>query len=263
MSDTADKVLYDLADGVATITLNDPAAMNALSQPVLDGLWDRLEQAGREARCTILTGTGRGFCAGANLTGMAPPKTSREPDAGTVLDSHYHPIINMIREHPHPLLTAVNGAAAGAGCSLALMGDMIVASETAYFLQAFRGIGLVPDAGSTFLIARSAGRVRAMEMSLLGERIPAAKALEWGLINRVAAPDALMAETRSLAQKLATGPTWALGRTRGLIWDALESSMAEALHAERIAQRTAGRRSDFREGVAAFLQKRAAKFTGD
>lgn len=258
-----EKVLYEINESVATISLNDPGAMNALGPEMLDALAARIEQAGKEARCTILTGAGRGFCAGANLANSVPRNPAREFDAGAVLDSHYHPIIMLLREHPQPVITAINGAAAGAGCSLALMGDMVIAADSAYFLQAFRGVGLVPDAGSTYLLSRIIGRVRAMEMALMGERLPAQKALEWGLVNRVVSADALMAEARAVAAKLAAGPTWALAETRRLIWDNGERGLPEALHGERVAQRAAGRRGDFREGVAAFLEKRPARFTGE
>jgi 2-(1,2-epoxy-1,2-dihydrophenyl)acetyl-CoA isomerase len=155
----------------------------------------------------------------------------------------------------------VNGAAAGVGCSLALLGDLIVAAESAYFLQAFRRIGLVPDGGSTYLLPRMIGRARAMEMALLGERIPAAQALEWGLVNRVV-PDAdLMTTAKGLAQALATGPA-SLGLTRQIINQSLDSDWAEQLHRERVAQRIAGKSADFAEGVRAFLEKRPAAFAG-
>ena len=256
------KILYDLDQDVATITLNDPGALNALGLEMLEGLRCAIARAAREARCTILTGAGRGFCAGANLTSGGMRPSDPEFDAGLVLDSHYHPVIESIRNHPHPFINAVNGVAAGAGCSLALMGDMIFASKEAYFLQAFRRIGLVPDAGSSYLLARTIGRVRAMEMALLGEKLPADKALEWGLINAVVEDTALMDHVKSIAQKLATGPTKALAATRQLVWNAQEDVLGDALGGERDAQRDAGRTNDFREGVAAFAQKRSAQFTG-
>ena len=185
-----------------------------------------------------------------------------KPDAGKALDQWYNPLIMAMREHPHPIITAVNGAAAGVGCSIALMGDLIVASENAYFLQAFRRIGLVPDGGSTYLLPRNIGKARAMEMALLGDKIPAAKALDWGLINRVVAHDDLMPTAIELASEMANGPTVSLSMIRSLIWDGGEREFNEQLHLERVAQRTAGRTKDFGEGVKAFLEKRPAKFTG-
>src|SRR6056297_456015 len=178
---TFTKISYQVADDIATIAFNDPKTMNAAGIDTVEELSLALEQAADEARCTIITGEGRGFCSGANLSlnpGAAPPKG--KPDAGKALDSHYNPFIKAMRTHPHPIITAVNGAAAGVGCSIALMGDFIISAESAYFLQAFRRIGLVPDGGSTFLLPRVAGRARAMEMTLFGDKIPAQKAEEWG-----------------------------------------------------------------------------------
>jgi len=169
--------------------------------------------------------------------------------------------VTFIREAPVPVVTAVNGAAAGVGCSLALLGDLIVAGESAYFLQAFRRIGLVPDGGSTYLLPRMIGRARAMEMALLGERVSAAQALEWGMINRVV-PDAdLMTTAMGLAEALASGPA-SLGLSRQTLWASLDSDWAGQLHRERLAQKAAGKTDDFVEGVGAFLAKRPAAFTG-
>jgi 2-(1,2-epoxy-1,2-dihydrophenyl)acetyl-CoA isomerase len=215
------------------------------------------------ARAIVLTGEGRGFCSGANLTsvGGSAPASGERASAGDQLKTVYNPLMLMIRDLPIPLVTAVNGAAAGVGCSLALMGDLIVAGESAYFLQAFRRIGLVPDGGSTYLLPRMIGRARAMEMTLLGERLPAAKALEWGLINRCV-PDAdLMATALGLAQELARGPK-SLSLIRRLMWSSLDAELAEQLDNEAAAQNEAGRSEDFAEGVMAFLQKRPAAFKG-
>ena len=259
-----EKITYAVDGGIATISFNDPSTMNAAGIDTVEELLLAFEMAGDEARCTILTGEGRGFCSGANLSPKITGSggTSGKPDAGKALDTHYNPFIKAMKTHPHPVVTAVNGAAAGVGCSIALMGDFIVASDKAYFLQAFRRIGLVPDGGSTFLLPRVIGRARAMEMALFGEKLPAATALEWGLVNRVVAHDALMTEARDYAEKLATGPTQALALMRGLIWDAEENDFDSQLQAERFAQRTAGRSPDFKEGVTAFLEKRPANFSG-
>ena len=168
-----------------------------------------------------------------------------------------------MKEHPHPIITAINGAAAGVGCSIALMGDLIIASEKSYFLQAFRRIGLVPDGGSTYLLPRLIGRARAMEMALMGNKITAPKALEWGLVNEVVAEDALMETANVKASELANGPTQALALMRALIWDSADRTFDAQIHAERLAQRTAGRTADFKEGVSAFLEKRPAAFKGE
>jgi 2-(1,2-epoxy-1,2-dihydrophenyl)acetyl-CoA isomerase len=263
------KITYAVsADAVATITFNDPATMNACGIDTADELSDAFARAGRQARAVVLTGTGRGFCSGANLVstqGAAASVNASEGggfDAGAALDSHYNPLVSQLRDLPIPFVTAVNGAAAGVGCSIALLGDMIIAAESAYFLQAFRRIGLVPDGGSTWLLARAVGRSRAMEMMLLGEKIPAEKAFQWGLINRIVPDDQLAFAAAQLASELAAGPTKTLSLIRKIAWQALETDWDNQLGVERMAQREAGRTADFTEGVTAFLTKRPAKFTG-
>ena len=208
-----------------------------------------------------MTGAGRGFCSGANLSQDLDP-TAPGYDAGASLDRYYHPLVRAIRDLPVPIITAVNGAAAGLGCAVALLGDLVVVSETAYLLQAFRHVALVPDGGSAALITRAAGRARAMEMMLLGERVPARRALEWGLVNRVVPADALMATSLDLAEGLANGPTATLGAIRAQCWTAAQVGFDEMLALERRQQRAAGRTADHREGVAAFLEKRPADFIG-
>jgi 2-(1,2-epoxy-1,2-dihydrophenyl)acetyl-CoA isomerase len=257
------KVRYALDGGVATLTLNDPATMNAAGIDVALELTAGLDRASSEARAVILTGEGKGFCSGANLNPTSGPLGGGGGgfDAGAALDSHYNPLVTKMRDLPIPLVTAVNGAAAGVGCSFALMGDIIVAAESAYFLQAFRRIGLVPDGGSTYLLPRMIGRARAMEMMLLGEKVPAKTALEWGMINRCV-PDAdLMSTAHAFAVQLAEGPK-ALSMIRKIGWAALDSDWREQLQLERETQRDAGRTQDFAEGVSAFLTKRKADFKG-
>lgn len=257
-------IKYDCTDDIAVITLNDPSTLNAASIHLAKELRLALEQAGEDARCVIITGEGRGFCSGANLSGgdvNTKSEAKRKPDAGEALDSTYNPLMMAIKEHPTPVLTAVNGAAAGVGCALALMGDMVIAGESAYFLQAFSRIGLVPDGGSTWLLAKTIGRTRAMEMALLAEKVPASTALDWGLVNKVVPDDQLMEETKALATRLANGPK-SLVMTRKLVWDACDDDFASALHSERVSQRDAGRTNDFKEGVSAFLEKRKAEFKG-
>ncbi|WP_273241118.1 enoyl-CoA hydratase/isomerase [Hyphomonas atlantica corrig.] len=260
------KISYELKGDIAIISFNDPSTLNACGVDTAQEMLHAFEVAADEARCTILTGAGRGFCSGANLgpgqLGVQLSHEGSKPDAGRALTTHYNPLMQAIREHPHPVISAVNGPAAGVGCSLALAGDIVLCAESAYFLQAFRRIGLVPDGGSTWLLARTIGRVRAMEMALFGDKVPAEKALEWGMVNRIVADDALMSTAMEMAEKLATGPTIALSLARDLIWKACESDFDEAIYDERIAQRTAGRTDDFKEGVSAFLQKRPAEFKG-
>lgn len=262
------KIKVEVTDGVAVITLNDPGTMNAAGLDLASELshaFSSIAAGNVKARAIVLTGEGRGFCSGANLAGGGA--TAREldvdgkPDAGRALETTYNPLVTQMRDCPLPVVTAVNGAAAGVGCSLALLGDLIVAGESAYFLQAFRRIGLVPDGGSTYLLPRAIGRARAMEMALLGEKIGAAKALEWGLVNRVV-PDADLRSTAiELAKELANGPA-SLGAIRKLIWESLDTDWTGQLQAERKAQKIAGKSEDFIEGVSAFLQKRVAAFKG-
>jgi len=251
--------------GVAVITLADPAAMNAIGIDMAQELHQALREAsapGSSARAVVLTGEGRGFCSGANLAQVAGGGGGGGGiDAGSSVETIYNPLVTAVRDLAIPIVTAVNGAAAGVGCSLALLGDIIVAAESAYFLQAFRRIGLIPDGGSTYLLPRMIGRARAMEMALLGERLPAARALEWGLINRCTPDAELMPTALAIAQDLAKGPA-SLGLSRQTIWAGLDSSWAEQIDREAKGQTVAGRTEDFREGVAAFLQKRPAKFKG-
>jgi 2-(1,2-epoxy-1,2-dihydrophenyl)acetyl-CoA isomerase len=244
---------------VTTITIARPDRLNALSGQTVDELRSAVEESGRSgARCLLLTGEGRGFSSGADLaSGGGPPG-----DAGAALENHFNPLIEAIFALPIPVVAAVNGPCAGAGCSLALAADIVIAARSAYFLQAFVNIGLIPDAGATWLLPRLAGRARAMEMMMLGERISADKALEWGLISRVVEDEALASEAMALATRLAQGPTVALGLIRKLAREASRLALGEALAAERAAQRQAGETQDFRAGVGAFLQKSAARFEG-
>ena len=260
------KIKTSVADGIGVITLADPSTLNAAGLDLMDELQQAFAamKADAAVRCVVLTGEGRGFCSGANLSGRGPAADTPDPegpDAGASLEAVYNPFVTSLREYPVPIVTAVNGVAAGVGCSLALMGDIIVAAESAYFLQAFRRIGLVPDGGSTYLLPRLIGKARAMEMALLGDKIPAKTALEWGLVNRCVPDDQMMATAMELAKALATGPK-ALGAIRKLVWESLDEAWAPQLHAERVAQKHAGRTEDSREGILAFLQKRPAAFKG-
>lgn len=261
-----ERIKLDYDGPVAVLKFAHTEVMNAVSLPMLSELKDALDQLvepERGVRALILTGEGRGFCAGANLSdGRMGTNEPRRSDAGDALETAYHPIMRRLRNLPMPLVTAVNGPAAGVGMSFAMMGDMILAARSAYFLQAFRRIGLVPDGGSTWLLPRLVGLARAKELSLMGDRLPADKALEWGMINRVYDDAALMPEALKLAQELASGPTVALGLIHRLYWESPHNTYEEQLDLERTLQKTCGRSSDFREGVKAFLEKRPAKFDG-
>ena len=254
----------ELKGSIAVLSLNDPQVLNAVSVEMLQGMTealDTLAESSTRPRCLVLTGTGRAFSTGANLQGRGGKNFSPR-GAGRTLETVFHPFLRRLRDLPCPIVTAVNGPAAGAGMSLALMGDLILCARSAYFLQAFRRIGLVPDCGSTWLLPRIIGKARSVELSLMGERLPAEKALEWGLVNRVHDDAVLMEEAMKLAHDLANGPTIALSLIRKLYWDSSENSFEEQLNLEFESQRIAGSAEDFKEGVTAFLEKRPAKFKG-
>jgi 2-(1,2-epoxy-1,2-dihydrophenyl)acetyl-CoA isomerase len=266
-----DRVRLRLDGQVAVLTLTHPEVMNALSPQMLVGIGealDAIDDPANDVRCVLLTGEGRAFCTGANLQGRgesagesAGPIAPRRRAGGT-LETEFHPVLRRLRDLHCPIVAAVNGPAAGAGMSFALMGDLVFAARSAYFLQAFRRIGLVPDCGVTWLLPRLVGRARAMELSLLGERLPAQTALEWGLVNRVVDDAQLMPEAMAVARGLAEGPTVALALTRRLYWESPANGYEDQLDLESRLQREAGASDDFGEGVRAFLEKRPARFTG-
>src|SRR5258708_23653468 len=257
-------VTLDIDGSVAILTLDHQEVMNAVSIDMLGGLAEALDEIDgkkAEVRCLVITGAGRAFCTGANLQGRDRQKPGKS-NAGAALETAFHPFLRRLRNLHCPIVTAVNGPAAGAGMSFALMGDMILCARSAYFLQAFRRIGLVPDCGSTWLLPRLIGKARSVELSLLGEKLPAETALQWGLVNRVYDDSALTEETLNLAHELANGPTVALSPIRRLYWDSPENSFEDQLDLEQQFQRVAGAAEDFKEGVSAFLEKRPAKFKG-
>ena len=248
---------------IAIIRLNDPATLNAVTVQTIEEIDQALDEIKGSARAMILTGAGRGFCSGANLSaGMGDRKSDGPYDSGSVLESHINPLMLRLRDLPIPWVSAIKGSAAGVGCSFALAADIVICGESAFFLQAFARIGLVPDGGSSWLLARSIGRARAMEMMLLGERIPAAKALEWGMINRLVPDEQVMPVALELAKALGAGPTQSLAMIRRMAWSAADQSFEEAMKTERNNQKLAGATQDHREGVVAFLGKRAPNFTG-
>lgn len=255
------KILYELHDQIAFIRLNDPDTLNAMSTEMALEIIDAFDRAEEDARAIVMGSIGRAFCSGANLVGGTFNLDSPDRDAGLALERAINPLLIRIRNSDLPVVTAVRGAAAGVGCGLALAGDLIIAGKKSYFFQAFCKIGLSPDGGSTYLLAKSIGRIRAMEVMLLGERLPADRALDWGLVSRVVAEDEVDTAALAIAEQLALGPK-SLGKIKETAWSALDTDFESQLEVERVAQRESGRTDDFLEGVAAFKEKRPPKFRG-
>lgn len=253
-------VEYECSDHVATIVMNDPKTLNALSVDMVEVLMEALARAAGEARAVVLTGAGRGFCSGANLSSENFDPAEPGYDAGRELETHYNPLILGLRQLEVPVVAAVNGVAAGIGFPLALACDYVLATRTSYFLQAFRNIGLVPDGGSAYFLVRSVGRIQATAMMMLGERVPSETALSLGIINGVCESDDLMPSAQIVARKLADGPAIALSMMKKLAWAAGDSTLEEILTMERQFQLAAGRTIQHREGVRAFLEKRMPEF---
>lgn len=254
-------ILTERRGDVLIVTLNRPDRLNAALTAMFDEIGAALDDLDG-ARAVLFTGAGRAFCSGADVAGGSHAAADPAQAMYDSLTGHYNPVFQTITELPVPVVSAVRGAAAGIGCSLALTADFCVAGTSGYFLQAFVNIGLVPDGGASWLLPRLIGRARAAEMMLLGERVPAAKALEWGLIHRMVDDDALEIEAFALAERLAAGPTVALGLMRRGLARALDSSYPEAMMREAEDQRSARRSPDSVEGGTAFLQKRKPVFTG-
>jgi len=260
------EIKLEFVDNVAVLTLNKPDVLNSISRRMImemSAAMDWIEDPAQGARCLLLTATGRAFCAGANLNDPErKPSATGKSNSGEVLEKWYNPLFLRMSELNMPFITAINGLAAGVGMSFALAGDLALAARSAYFLQAFRRIGLVPDGGATYTVTRLIGKMRAMELMLLGEKLPMEKALEWGMINRIYDDADLMGEAMKLARSLAEGPTLALGLMRKAAWLGLDNKYMEQLWVERRYQMMAGGSEDFQEGVAAFREKRPAKFKG-
>jgi 2-(1,2-epoxy-1,2-dihydrophenyl)acetyl-CoA isomerase len=248
----------------ARILLNRPDALNAWNEQFGQDLRDAVTTvAGDDAiRAVLITGAGRGFSSGADLKEQRGADDGGLPDLSARLKEVYHPIITGLREMPKPVVSGVNGPAVGIGCSLALAADLIVAAESAYFLLAFVNIGLVPDGGSTAFIPARVGYARAAEMAMLGERVPAKQALDWGLINQVVADDELESASSALLDRLANGPTRSYAGAKRLLNRRLYADLAGQLEAEADAQKEQGQSKDFIEGVMAFVEKREPDFTG-
>lgn len=258
---TYEKILYSLSGDVARISLNDPATLNAGSELMGRELIAALDRAAGEARAILLTGEGKGFCSGANLASANAMLTDPMRDVGSLLDVAFNRVIVAMKCMELPIVTAVRGPAAGVGAGIAMAGDIIVCGEGGYFLQAFRHVGLVPDGGSSWLLSRAVGRVRAMQLMLLGERLYGQQALDWGLVTKLVPDDEVESAAMAIAQALAGGPA-SLALIKRNAWAAEDASLETALINERLGQRDASRTEDFVEGVKAFGEKRKPEFKG-
>ena len=258
---TYDTIKLARDQGLATLTLNAPDKLNAVSRRMIAEIKQAWEEIGGDGgvRAVLLTGTGRGFCAGADLS---DPDRKNDADSGSALDKFFNPVIRTMRTLPKPIVAAVNGVAAGVGMSFAMAADITIAAKSASFLQAFARIGLLPDGGSTWFLPRRVGEQRARALAMLAPQISAEQAKQWGLIWDVVDDAELMARATELARRLANGPTQSLARIKSAMNQASQNDLAQQLDLERDYQRELGRTEDFREGVAAFLAKRKAEFKG-
>ncbi len=252
-------ITFDLTDGVAVITMNRPAVMNALNTTMRTEITAALRHAAGGARVVVLTGTGRAFCSGQDLGDAADLASV---DLETVLRDEYEPMLRAVLDCPVPVIAAVNGAAAGAGASLALAADVVIAAESASFTQAFTRIGLIPDAGGTYWLPRQVGFARAMGAMLFGERLSARQAADWGMIWEAVADDGFEAHWRARAAILATGPSLAYQGVKQALRASVANDLEGQLALEARLQGQCGASRDFREGVAAFLQRRPPRFEG-
>ncbi|HXC45315.1 MAG TPA: enoyl-CoA hydratase-related protein [Solirubrobacteraceae bacterium] len=261
-----DTVTMTVLDGAATIELNRPQALNAWNKALGEDLLAALSHAATDeaVRAVRITGAGRAFSSGADLRDISGDDLTPEgrPNVYRVLTERYHPIMHAIREMEKPVVAAVNGGAVGIGCSLALCCDLVLAAESAYFLLAFVNIGLVPDGGSSLFVPTRVGMARAAEMAMLGERVSAAQALDWGLANRIFEDADFERESSALVARLAAGPTRSYAAAKRQLNKQLYSNMAEQLELEAQLQQEMALSDDFIEGVSAFLAKRPAKFAG-
>ena len=257
-------ILLQMADGVARLTLNRPDRLNSFNTDMLSEVQDALSavEADSSVRVLVITGAGRAFCAGQDLGDRVVAPGGAPPDLGASIERGYKPLILALHRLPLPVIAAVNGVAAGAGANIALACDLVIAARSAIFIQAFARIGLVPDSGGTWILPRLVGHARAMGLALLGEKLPAEQAAQWGLIWRCVDDGQLAAEVATLAGQLAAAPTRGLARTKQAMLESWSRTLEQQLDIERDYQRELGQSADYAEGVAAFMAKRVPHFTG-
>jgi 2-(1,2-epoxy-1,2-dihydrophenyl)acetyl-CoA isomerase len=256
-------ILFEVADGIARLTLNRPERLNSFNTVMHSEVRDAL--AGIEdgkARALVITGAGRGFCAGQDLGDRAVAPGGTAVDLGDSIDKYYKPLIMTLRNLPLPVIAAVNGVAAGAGANIALACDLVIAARSASFVQAFSKLGLVPDSGGTWFLPRLVGTARAMGLAFLGEKLSAEQAAQWGLIWRCVEDAELAGVVDGLARQLATAPTRGIALTKQALYESWGRTLEQQIDVERDYQRELGRTADYKEGVAAFTEKRTPQFTG-
>jgi 2-(1,2-epoxy-1,2-dihydrophenyl)acetyl-CoA isomerase len=256
-------ILFDVSNAIARLTLNRPDKLNSFNTQMHAEIRQALSLLpGSGARVLVLTGAGRGFCAGQDLSDRAVTPGSQAADLGESIDKRYNPLILALHDLPMPVIAAVNGVAAGAGANLALACDLVIAARSASFVQAFAKLGLIPDCGGTWVLPRLVGAARAMGLTLLGNKLPAEQAAAWGMIWQCVEDGELAATVDALARQFAAGPTRGLAATKAAIRGSWQHTLAEQLNIERDVQRELGQSADFAEGVAAFGAKRAPNFSG-
>ena len=259
-----ENILFDITDGVATLTLNRPDKLNSFTQAMHDEVRHALHKVGadKSVRVFVLTGAGRGFCAGQDLSDRAVEPGARPVDLGDSVEKNYAPLVLALRALPMPVICAVNGVAAGAGANIALACDIVLAAKSASFVEVFCKLGLIPDTGGTYFLPRLIGSARAMGLAMLGDKLSAEKAEAWGLIWKAVPDDELAAETQAMARHFASAPTKGLAFTKQALYASPHNTLQQQLTLECGMMSELGRSDDYREGVAAFMEKRAPQFKG-